>query len=410
MGRRTSHAKHFSEHGNACAREVRRDSEPTGTSCGIGKRVVVLASLTRSLINFRLQLLQQMVAAGHEVIAFGPEIDREVVERLRKHNIRFVHVPMSRTGTNPFQDLHTLFHLWNQFRKIRPDVVLPYTMKPIIYGLLAARLANVGSRYALVTGLGHVFSGEARQISRIIIKWLSIALYRCALAGTKSVFVYNEADRDDLLNYGIVRGDTRLRTVAGSGVDLDYFSYSESSQEFPKFLLVARLLREKGIYDYVGAVRLLRRKYPRISVDIIGPFDPGPDAISNEEINTWVGEGIIVYHGETSDIRPFISDASVVVLPSYYREGVPRSLLEALATGRAIITTDAPGCRDTVVPGENGFLVPPRDAKKLSEAMEAFILDPGLAKRMGRRSREIAVGRFDVHVVNRSVLSEMNLL
>lgn len=386
---------------------------PTGANTSMVKtkarKIAVVASLTFSLTNFRLQLLKRMIEAGHEVIAFAPEHDMEVLRRLEEVGIPFVQIPMARAGLNPLADLYTLYFLWRQFRRLKPDTILPYTMKPVIYGCLAGRLAGIRQRFPLITGLGYVFT-EAKPTGRLaIVRRVSIWLYRLALDGAKKVFVYNEADADEIRQSRILRDPAVLTLIPGSGVDLDRYSRSDPPLRPLTFLLVARLLRDKGIVEYVEAARQLRRARPEIRVQLLGPFDPNPSGISKADVDGWVAEGVVDYLGETLDVRPFLAQCTVFVLPSY-REGMPRTILEAMATGRAIITTDAPGCRDTIIDGDNGFLVPPRDYPSLTKAMESFALEPELAIRMGQRSHELARERFDVHAVNRKLLGAMELI
>ena len=386
-----------------------QDATPASSSKP-GRRVAVVASLTFSLTNFRLQLLKAMVDAGHEVIAFAPEHDSNVVRTLEAVGVRFVQIPMTRTGINPLADLRTLFVLWYHFRRLKPDIVLPYTMKPIIYGCLAGRLAGIRHRFALVTGLGYVFADTAATARLTLLRQLSVWLYRLALGGVERVFVYNDADADEVRERRMIRDVSRIMLVPGSGVDLEHYARSEPPLEPMTFLFIARLLRDKGVFDYIEAARRLRSRHPEIRVWLLGPFDANPAGVSEADVNGWIAEGVVDYLGATRDVRPFLAQCTVFVLPSYYREGIPRTILEAMATGRAIITTDAPGCRDTVIDGENGYLVPPRDHTKLAEAMESFITDPHLALRMGQRSHELARERFDVRAVNRLLLGIMNLI
>lgn len=372
------------------------------------RKVAIIASYAPSLINFQLELLKELVAAGHTVEALAPEDDADVARALEAIGVRFVRIPMSRTGTNPLQDIRTLFALWAYFVRSRCEVVLPYTMKPVIYGCLGARLAGIADRFALMTGLGYVFSSENASLAQRVVRWISVLLYRLALAGTKRVFVYNDADADDLLAHRIVADPGRLMRVAGSGVDLQHFPASPPPPG-SVFLLVARLLRQKGVCEFVEAARLLRQRHPHAQFRLLGRVDENPTGLSMSEIEAWVKEGAITYLGETRDVRPHLANCSTFVLPSYYREGIPRSILEAMATGRSVVTTTMPGCRDTVVEGMNGFLVPPRDAAALAKAMETFILEPSLAKIMGERSRRLAEERFDVKSVNRRLLTAMKL-
>ena len=369
-----------------------------------------MASLTLSLTNFRLELLKKMVAEGHQVVAYAPEDDRKIIDKLQDIGVDFVRMPMARTSLNPLGDLQTLLFLWRQFRAFRPDYVLPYTMKPIIYGLLAARLAGVENRYALVTGLGHVFSDPDPTGKAALVRHISVHLYRSALKGVRKIFVYNDADRNDMIEHELMSPQTPLVMVPGSGVDLDLYRQSPVTADPPVFLMIARLLRDKGVGEFVEAARSLKAAHPEVRFQLLGPFDPNPTGISRAEVDAWVEEGIVEYLGQTDDVRPFLSACSVYVLPSYYREGIPRTILEAMAIGRAIITTDCAGCRDTVEHGQNGLLVQPRQPQDLANAMERFIQEQGLVDRMGKASHELAGTRFDVHAVNRLLLGEMGLL
>ncbi|WP_018185287.1 glycosyltransferase family 4 protein [Kaistia granuli] len=372
--------------------------------------IAIVCSYTVSLVNFRYRLLQTMVDNGHEVVAFGPEDDAPTIAALAAIGVRFVRIPMARAGLDPRADVRTLSSLYRELRQLSPDLILSYTMKPIIYGLIAARLAGVRRRHALVTGLGYVFSGDETNPRLPFIRRVSTWLYRIALHGDGRVFVYNQADADDIRAGRMIRDLARIVTVPGSGIDLQRFAAAEVPEGAPVFLMIARLLREKGPRDFVEAARRLRQRHPQARFQILGPQDPSPLAIPRDEIERWVTEGTVEYLGETTDVRPYLAASTVFVLPSYYREGLPRSILEALATGRAVITADMPGCRDAIVPGENGYLVPPRDPEALAAAMERYIVNPKLAATMGRRSREIARARFDVEAVNRLLLTEMGLL
>lgn len=383
--------------------------EPEATKEPRRRKIAVVASLAYSLTNFRLQLLKAMVAAGHEVTAFAPEHDAEIVRTLEEIGVRFVQIPMARTALSPLTDLQTLFALWRCFRRLKPDVVLAYTMKPIIYGCLAARLAGVPHRFALITGLGSVFADSAGGARHALVRQLSVQLYRIALVGVERVFVYNEADRKDAEERRFIQDPSRIVLVPGSGVDLDHYRRSDPPTGAATFLMIARLLREKGVMEYVEAARRLRQRFSNARFQLLGPLDVNPTSVTRAEVDAWAAEGAIDYLGETRDVRPYLAECSVFVLPSYYREGIPRTILEAMATGRAVLTADTPGCRDAVTNGENGLVVAPRSADALAEAMARFIEAPGLAAQMGRRSYELVHERFDVHGVNRLLLSEMRL-
>jgi glycosyltransferase involved in cell wall biosynthesis len=370
-------------------------------------RIVIVCSLTTSLVNFRFHLLKAMTDNGHEVFALGPEHDGPTIERLRTIGVNFVKIPMARAGLNPLQDLRTLKAIWSELRRLSPDLVLAYTMKPIIYGLLAARMAGVRERHALCTGLGYVFSEAGQNFKRMLIRHVATVLYRLALAGRGRVFVYNDADRQDIIDRRMISDPSRIVRINGSGVDLEAFAAAPIPQGPLVFLLIARLLREKGLIEFAEAARILAGRGADARFQILGPPDPSPLGISIAEITRWPA---IEYLGETKDVRPYLRNATVFVLPSYYREGIPRSIVEAMATGRAIVTADTPGCSDTVVQGENGFIVPPRNGAALAETLAMFIADPELARAMGARSRKLAHERFNAHAINLRLLRAMRLL
>ncbi len=368
-------------------------------------KIVVIGSLSSSLINFRLGLLKGLVRDGYEVVAMAPENDPKVVSILRTHGIGFIPILMRRAQLSPLRDLLTLASLYSHFRRLRPDLILPYTMKPIIFGNIAARMARVPRRFALVTGLGFLFvDPHAKGIARLV-QLVVQGLYRMAFHRVESVFVYNATDAEFVRK--AIPSKSRIVLVPGSGVDLAHFKFSAPPHGPTRFLLIARLLPDKGIFEFVEAARKLREKFPLTQFQLLGPFEVSSrNGILPDVVQSWVDSGVIEYLGETDDVRPYLAHCTVFVLPAY-REGLPRSVLEAMATGRAIITTDAPGCRDTVEVGKNGFLVPPRDTAKLAEAMEALIVEPNLVIEMGKYSRDLAE-RYDVSAVTRIILNELS--
>ncbi|ACP22649.1 probable glycosyl transferase (plasmid) [Sinorhizobium fredii NGR234] len=404
-----SSAEHFAR---MQTEEIARVTGPSGVAQPPTRRrvIAVVASLTASLTIFRLELLKRLVGAGHEVIAFAPEQDPRVEQALTEIGVRFIRIPMVRTGLNPLEDIRTFWSLRRHFKRLKPDMVLPYTMKPIIYAGIAARTLGIREQCFLVTGLGHIFSETGgRSFKALAIRHLCVRLYRLAFKRARVVFVYNDADAEDIRRYRMLPDALTPTMVPGSGVDLEHFAFARAAPGGPVFLMVARLLRDKGVVEYVEAARIVRRIFPDARFQLLGHFDSNPTAISRQEINGWVGEGILEYLGTTDDVRPYLAACNVFVLPSYYREGIPRSILEALAVGRPVITTDLPGCRDTVQPGVNGMTVKPLDVAALADAMTSFARDPDLAEKMGRRSRELAESRFDVHMINRILFAGMGL-
>jgi glycosyltransferase involved in cell wall biosynthesis len=377
---------------------------PTATS------IVVIASLTKSLINFRGRLLEEMIGRGYRVLALAPDQDEASIAELSRMGVTFRRIPMVRTGTDPRADMRTVLAIYRELRRFRPEILLAYTMKPIIYGGLAARVAQIPHRFFLFTGFGYVFSKEIPGLRFAALRELSLFLYRRALVGSAGVFAYNDVDAADIRRHRLISEATEIVPVAGSGVDLNHFRSQPVPAEPPTFLMVARLLREKGVTVFAEAARQLKSVFPTARFQLLGPLDPSPLGITRAEVDGWATAGVLEYLGETRDVRPYLAAATVFVLPSYYREGLPRSALEALATGRAVIASDLPGCREAVVNEVNGFSIPPRDPAALAGAMANFLLDPSLAATFGERSRQLAERRFCVHKVNRTILNAMERL
>lgn len=372
-------------------------------------RFLLIAGLAESLLNFRLQLIQALQREGVEVHVAAPDLPSDSLLRHQLENLGLhVHeIPLRRTGTNVIADTATFFSLWRLMRRIRPTHVLPYTIKPVIYGMLAARMASVPQRFALVTGLGYAFTGQATGL-RGRIKILVQGLYKQALSRTHKVFFQNPDDLALFQQLGLLSAQVPSVVVNGSGIDVGIFQVPSPSTNFPSFLLIARLLGDKGVREYAQAARYVRAKHPEAHFALAGWIDENPDAIRQAELDQWVQEGTLKYLGRLSDVRPAIAKCSVYVLPSY-REGTPRTVLEAMAMGRAVITTDAPGCRETVVDGDNGFLVPVKSVNALVQAMLRFIDEPDLAARMGLRGRQVAEEKYDVRKVNAKMLHEMGI-
>jgi glycosyltransferase involved in cell wall biosynthesis len=371
-------------------------------------KIVVISAYPESLYHFRGPLLSAFVDAGNEVFACGPETNIEVESRITRLGVIYHPIYTRRTSMNPFVDLRTLLDLVRFLRAVRPDIVLAYTMKPIVYGSIAARISRVPGIFLMIEGLGYAFSGMSFKQRALNI--LSRILYRLALKRSRRVFFLNPDDLSLFVDTGILSERGKAVLLNGTGVDLDFFKPSPIPGGKMVFLLMARLIREKGILEFIEAARRLRPRYPEATFQILGPLDTHPAAIKQADLRKWQREGLIQYLGYTYDVRPYISGASVYVLPTFYREGVPRSILEAMAMGRPVITTDSPGCRETVVDRENGFLIPVRDVPALVSAMERFLRDPTLVEPMGKRSRAIAEEKYDVRKVNAVMMEAMGLI
>ncbi len=366
--------------------------------------IVFITTHAPSLINFRAPLIKSLLGKGVEVFAFAPNFDEKTRIAVRGLGAIPVDCPISRTGMNPLLDAINTWKMARLLRRVKPDITLGYFIKPVIYGSIAARLAGVPRRYAMVEGLGFVFTPaiNALPFKRRFLKQLVLHLYRLGLSCAHRVIFLNPDDRAELSAAGVVPvGKTFL--LGGIGVELDKWPLSPPVVSPVTFLLVARLLREKGVEEYAAAAHLVKQRYPDARFILLGGIDENPGSITTNDVKAWVDEGILEWHGHVA-VQPWMKQTSVFVLPSYYREGVPASTQEAMAMGRAVITTDAPGCRETVVEGVNGFLVPARNTLALAEKMFTFIEQPALIESMGRESRRLAEERFDVHKVNQRLI------
>lgn len=379
-------------------------------------KFLIIASYPASILKFRGALIEAIQKSGLEVHIAAPEFDDYPEERDNLVALGYIvhDIPMQRTGTSPAADAKTILALYRLMKQIKPDYMMGYTIKPVIYGSLAAKLARVPRRFALITGLGYAFQGadEADYKKSNLQKFMH-KLYSVALASTHKVFFQNPDDEALFKSMGILEPTAATKVVNGSGVDVSEYSVqpfpTTDDKPLPKFLLIARLLGDKGVREYAQAARLIKAKYPQAQFDLVGSIDSNPSAISQYELDNWLSTGLFNYWGRVKDVKPAITASSIYVLPSY-REGTPRTVLEAMAMGRPIITTDAPGCRETVIDGYNGYLVPVKSVDELVIAMEEFILNPELIISMGQASRTLVEKKFDVHTVNRIMLDEMDIL
>lgn len=380
------------------------------------KSFLIISSFFPSVLNFRGKLLEALKNNGLEIHIFAPDLKDFAEEKTKLESLGyFVHeVPMQRTGTNPTADLKTLCAMYKLIKQIKPNYVLAYTIKPVIYGTLAAWMAKVPQRFALITGLGYAFQNVEQGSKRSLFQKIVHNLYKNALAHTHKVFFQNPDDLKLFQDLKLINKQLPAVVVNGSGVNVSDFNVlalpiDQNQQTKISFLLIARLLGDKGVREYAAAAKIIKTQYPHVEFNLVGWIDENPNAISQVELEMWIAENTLNYWGKLSDVRPAIAQSSIYVLPSY-REGTPRTVLEAMAMGRAIITTDAPGCRETVINGDNGFLVEVKSVDSLVHAMQQFIQQPDLIVKMGQRSRQIALEKYDVHQVNKHMMQEMGLI
>lgn len=372
--------------------------------------ISIIGNQAFSLLNFRGPLISEMVSKGFKVLALAPDYDEDTRVQLRALGAEPVDFSLSRAGTNPVIDGKDMLHLALLLRKFKPGFTLTYFAKPVIYGTLAAWMAGVQRRFAMIEGLGYAFTpteGET-PLRRKVLRGAVRMLYRIALKRADGVFFLNRDDIAEFLDHRLI-DPTKVIFLGGIGVNLDEWMAVAPVTKPVTFILAARLLREKGIVEFAKAAKIVKQKHRNTRFILLGDLDANPGSLSWREIMQWVEEDVLEWPGRVPDVRVWMGLASVFVLPSFYREGVPRSIQEAMAMARPIITTDAPGCRETVIEGKNGFLVPVRDADALAAAMEKFVLQPELIKEMGQCSRRIAEERFDVHRINQVIMREMGI-
>ncbi len=376
------------------------------------KKVLIIGSECISLMRFRGELLKSFKNYNYDVYACASGKCGHAKDWFIKFGINYIPIRISRAGLNPFSDLMFFCKLLNIIRKTNPDIILAYTIKPVIYGMMASHIFRIKNCYALITGLGYAFI-PGKSLKKRLVKIIVWVLYKISLKGVKSIFFQNDDDLTLFKDQKIISNAARTIRVYGSGVDLDYYEFKPISKnnKIINFLLIARLLKDKGIYEYIEAAKMILTKFPKkeIKFSLLGSFDSNPAAITKNEVNEWINEGLINYLGESNDVRPHIEKCSVFVLPSY-REGMPRSVLEAMSIGRAIITTTVPGCKDTVISGKNGFLIKMKSAKELSLAMTKFIENDYLIQEMGSYSRKFVSEKFNVHKINSIMLKEIGIV
>jgi glycosyltransferase involved in cell wall biosynthesis len=352
-----------------------------------------------------------MLKKNHSVFAICP-LDCELFsdninEAFRSIGVNYIPVKLNRSGTNPLHDFMTLFRLIKILTYHKPDVVLNYTIKPLIYGSIAARIAGVKKIVSFVTGLGYVFSQGSLK-AKILRPFVKVQV-KLAIFFNYKVFFQNPDDKNEYIKHFLLTDKKKAVVTNGSGVNLEKFPFEiKSKKETVQFLFVGRLLRDKGVNEFIASAIDISVSFPEARFTIVGPFDSNPEAIGQMEMENITKNTIVKYVGPTDDVNSFIRNCDVFVLPSYH-EGTPRTVLEAMSVGRAIITTDAPGCRETTINGYNGYLVSVKDVKALSLAMKRLLDNKAIIPVMGHNSRKLAEKKYDVtHVVN-LILKEINI-
>lgn len=366
-------------------------------------KIILFANTDWYLYNFRRSLARAVQTAGYEVLLISPP--GEYGARFRELGLRWEPLPaMDRRSLNPLRELRALAELVALFRREQPALVHNFTIKCAVYGSIAAMLTGVPARINAVAGLGYVFASNDRRAR--LLRPLVRALMRFALRGRRSrLILQNHDDARMFLAHRLIE-DARVRVIAGSGVDCNRFvPQTRACNDPPRVLLAARLLWEKGVKEYVQASRTLRAQGRRVRFLLAGASDPGnPAAVPEASVRGWVDDGLVEWIGHVDDMPALFASTDIFVLPSYYREGLPKSLIEAAACATPLITTDMPGCRDVVVDGVDGLIVPPRDAEALCAAIVRLLDAPELARKLGWAARAKVLAKFDERIVIRRTL------
>lgn len=372
----------------------------------INKKIVIIGTTASSLYGFRADLIKYLVKQNYQIYAFTCVYTHDELEKIKALGAIPVTYELSRGGLNPFSDLYVTYQLSKKIKAINPAIVLSYFVKPVIYGTLAAKIAKVPKIIGMLEGLGYTFTDqpEGQPFKTKLIRTVQVMLYKIALPKLDHLLFLNPDDKCDLIDqYNIIVKQSHI--LGGIGLNLADFPYTPAPTHPISFLFIGRLLKEKGIFDFITAIRIVKSRFPHAQFTVLGSIDKhNPGALSEYELSQLLSKGLFNYPGEVTNVADYIAQCSVFILPSY-REGVPRSTQEAMAIGRPVITTDVPGCRETVVNGMNGFLVAKWDPQALADKMIYFIENPSEVNKMGVLSYHLAIDKFDVNKVNDKLLN-----
>lgn len=368
----------------------------------MSKSICIVATNGTSLTNFRGPFISDLVKRGYEVTCVSIEPPEEMEDSIRALGAKYVQVEGSRVGTGIFSGFGMIKAYKRLFRELNPDVCFLYMSKPIAFGGYAAVKSKVKHINILVNGLENAYYRTG--FKDFIVRCVMSTAYRYVSNRVDNVFFQNRDDMKYFKNHRILKKDNAL-VVGGSGVDMSYFQ-KKPLPDKPIFLMVARLLWSKGIREYLAAAEKLKSFCPHAKVMLVGGLDKNDESLSEAELNDYIKKADIEYCGFANDVRPYLEKCSVFVLPSYH-EGLPRSVIEAMSVGRAIITTDVPGCRETVNDGKNGYLVPVRDCNQLFQKMKSLADSPELRLEMAEQSYRMCKAKFEVGIVNQSMIEKM---
>lgn len=362
-----------------------------------------MCSLAESLISFRKDMISVFLTNGFKVYTASPNYNPDIFEELTNMGVTPLQYFLQRTGMNPIKDLKSLMDIKKIVKTHNIDLIFPYTIKPVIYGSIAGNLTGT-LVISLITGLGFTFSKSSKKAH--ILQMLTEVLYRLAIRNNKAVIFQNTDDLDLFREKGLLSKNQKVHIVDGSGINLNNYPFRQNNHNSKRkvFVLVARLIREKGVELFIEAAKSLKKEFPEAEFHLIGEPDSSPSSIKVELLEELHKNKTIVYHGFQKNISQFLASSDVFVLPTYYREGIPRSILEALSIGMPIITTNTPGCKETVISSQNGILIGPKQLDELKVAIRFFLDNPETITLWGIRSRKLAEDRFNVEIINNKIL------
>ena len=365
-------------------------------------KILFIASHAHSFINFRGDLIRE-ISKKHSVVCCGPFVDSEQISMVESLGASYSCINIKRNQINIFSDFKYLFGLIKLIRREKPDKVIAYTIKPVIFTGIASYFSPFFHFYPMITGLGYIFNINKRFN---IVKALTIILYKISLKKSHKVVFQNPDNQTYFHELGLIKYE-KSELILGSGVNLQHYSKSSLPSE-PVFLMIARLLYDKGIIEYLKAAKLIKKDYPHVRFILVGPYENSNNGLCKTVLEQFNDIEQVDYLGVTDDVRSHLKNCSIFVLPSYH-EGLPRSVLEAMAAGRPVLTTDVPGCRETVINGENGWLVKKANVEQLVDRMKWFIENPLEWHRMAMASRDMVENKFDVHKINTQLSNIMGL-
>lgn len=368
----------------------------------------MIGTVASSFYGFRADLIKALVELNHEVYAFTSEYKKDELSKIRALGATPIPYKLSRSGLNPLNDIKAIVSLTKKIKSLKPDVVFSYFSKPVVFGTLAGKIAKTPKTVGMLEGLGFTFTEQpdGTAYKTKIIKSIQIGLYKLVLPKLDNLIFLNPDDPKDLLQKHDIKVNN-VEVLGGIGLNLDTYLYQPipNTQGSINFIFIARLIKEKGIHDFVSAAKLVKTMYPDTKFTVLGSIDSANlGGLTQLELDHLIASKVIEYPGYVTNVPEWIAQSHVFVLPSYYREGVPRSTQEAMAIGRPIITTNVPGCRETVIDGHNGFLIEKWNPKALAEKMTYFIENPNQIEKMGLESYKIAQQKYDANKVNKRLL------